>query len=159
MRNGVIIFIVVILAQDILAASLANDKGQAMIDIQKTSEQLKDHIKTLTLEIGERSVFLPGNLQKTADYIESFYKSNGISVHREPYVYDDFTVTNIVASISSSPQPGKYLLIGAHYDSVMGTVGADDNASAIAVQLETARYLKAILGNILVCTYFVKCQK
>jgi Zn-dependent M28 family amino/carboxypeptidase len=38
-------------------------------------------------------------------------------------------------------------LLGAHYDSVSGTVGADDNASAIAVQLETARNLKALLDQ------------
>ena len=37
--------------------------------------------------------------------------------------------------------------MGAHYDSVAGTVGADDNASAIAVQLETARLLKEILES------------
>ena len=118
-----------------------------MIDTQKTSELLKDHITTLTLTIGERSVRLPDNLQKAADYIESFYKSIGILVHREPYPYQDLTVTNIVASISFSPQPSNNFLVGAHYDSVMGTVGADDNASAIAVQLETARHLKALLGN------------
>jgi Zn-dependent M28 family amino/carboxypeptidase len=37
--------------------------------------------------------------------------------------------------------------LGAHYDSVFGTVGADDNASAIAVQLETARHLAALKGR------------
>jgi len=31
----------------------------------------------------------------------------------------------------------------AHYDSVAGTVGADDNASAVAVLLETARIMQA----------------
>jgi Zn-dependent M28 family amino/carboxypeptidase len=35
--------------------------------------------------------------------------------------------------------------LGAHYDSVSGTVGADDNASAVAVQLETAREFKTLL--------------
>jgi Zn-dependent M28 family amino/carboxypeptidase len=33
------------------------------------------------------------------------------------------------------------LLIGAHYDTVPGTVGADDNASGLAVLLELARLL------------------
>ena len=35
-----------------------------------------------------------------------------------------------------------HLLLGAHYDSVPGTPGADDNASAVAVCLECARLLK-----------------
>jgi Zn-dependent M28 family amino/carboxypeptidase len=48
---------------------------------------------------------------------------------------------NIVAT-SSSGQDGPWLLLGAHYDSVPDTPGADDNASAVAVCLECARLLK-----------------
>jgi len=47
-------------------------------------------------------------------------------------------------TISFCANPSKRYLLGAHYDSVPGTVGADDNASAIAVQLETARHLQAL---------------
>jgi Zn-dependent M28 family amino/carboxypeptidase len=52
-----------------------------------------------------------------------------------------------VAEISFCPDPSNCYLLGAHYDSVFGTVGADDNASAIAVQLETARHLAALKGR------------
>lgn len=38
--------------------------------------------------------------------------------------------------------PGPVVLLGAHYDSVPGTPGADDNASAVAVCLECARLMK-----------------
>jgi Zn-dependent M28 family amino/carboxypeptidase len=48
---------------------------------------------------------------------------------------------NIVA-VSSAPEEGPYLLLGAHYDSVPGTPGADDNGSAVAVCLECARLIK-----------------
>jgi len=50
-------------------------------------------------------------------------------------------VANIVSEVRFCPNPSRRYILGAHYDSVMGTVGADDNASAIAVQLETARWL------------------
>jgi Zn-dependent M28 family amino/carboxypeptidase len=46
---------------------------------------------------------------------------------------------NIVVS-SGGADP--YLLLGAHYDSVPGTPGADDNGSAVALCLECARILK-----------------
>ena len=115
-----------------------------MIDIQMTIERLQDHLRTLTISIGERSVLLPENLKRTAEYIESFYRDIGIPVHSEPYQYRDFMVSNVVAEISFCANPSKRYLIGAHYDSVAGTVGADDNASAIAVQLEVARHLKAL---------------
>jgi Zn-dependent M28 family amino/carboxypeptidase len=52
------------------------------------------------------------------------------------------TYDNIVVT-SSAAEEGPYLLLGAHYDSVPGTPGADDNASAVAVCLECARLLKA----------------
>jgi len=118
-----------------------------MIDIQETIERLGAHLRTLTETIGERSVRFPENLNKTAEYIQSVYEDIGITVRREPYDYSDYKVDNIVAEISTGPQPSRRYLLGAHYDSVSGTVGADDNASAIAVQLETARGLKALLGQ------------
>jgi Zn-dependent M28 family amino/carboxypeptidase len=118
---------------------------KALIDIQKTISALREHLKVLTLTIGERSVVEPQNLEKTARYIESCYERLGLAVQRENYPYQDYTVANIVADIpsSSSSSPLRYL-IGAHYDSVCGTVGADDNASAIAVQLEVARQLQSL---------------
>ena len=48
---------------------------------------------------------------------------------------------NIVAT-SSGPKEGPYLLLGAHYDTVPGTPGADDNGSAVAVCLECARLVR-----------------
>ena len=129
------------------ADGIDEDGRTSMINIQQTGERLEAHLRTLTELIGERSVRFPENLNKTTDYIQSFYKDIGIEVHREPYDYSDFQVNNVVAEISSGPQPSRRYLLGAHYDSVSGTVGADDNASAIAVQLETARGLKALLGQ------------
>jgi Zn-dependent M28 family amino/carboxypeptidase len=56
-------------------------------------------------------------------------------------------VATLVASIDLGVNLTRHYILGAHYDSVWGTVGADDNASAIAVQLETARELKSVLGG------------
>jgi Zn-dependent M28 family amino/carboxypeptidase len=115
-----------------------------MIDISTTKQRLHDHIKMLTVTIGERSVLSPENLEKTRVYIEKFYRGIGVEVHSEPYVYRNFKVSNVVSQISFSENPTKYFLVGAHYDSLAGTVGADDNASAVAVQLETARNLSML---------------
>jgi len=129
------------------ADTTVEDGRTSMINIQQTAERLEAHLRALTETIGERSVRFPENLNKTADYIQSFYENIGLSVHTEPYDYSDFKVDNVVAEISTGPRPSRRYLLGAHYDSVSGTVGADDNASAIAVQLETARGLKALLGQ------------
>jgi hypothetical protein len=113
----------------------------SIIDIQKIEKRLKDHVGTLTQTIGERSVFLPHNLEKTRAYIENFYRNIDLPVRCESYAYGNLTVSNIVAQVSLCDRPKKHYIVGAHYDSVAGTVGADDNASAVAVQLETARLL------------------
>jgi len=129
------------------AADWSAVRRSTMIDIQETGERLEVHLRALTETIGERSVRFPENLKKTADYIQSFYENIGLSVHTEPYDYADYKVDNVVAEISTGPRPSRRYLLGAHYDSVSGTVGADDNASAIAVQLEIARGLKALLDQ------------
>jgi len=119
-----------------------------MIAIHETEARLRSHLSALTVDIGERSVRVPGNLKKTADYIRGFYKGIGIDVRLEPYDYHGFEVANVVAEVQLGPNPARRILIGAHYDSVAGTVGADDNASAVAVQLETARQVMALKESI-----------
>ena len=128
--------------------SESGGKGMEIRDVEKTAERLREHVKYLTVTIGERSAGMPENLEKTAIYIESFYGDLELPYRRESYTYNDFTVATIVANIDFGVRPTKHYLLGAHYDSVWGTVGADDNASAIAVQLETARELKSLLGGM-----------
>jgi acetylornithine deacetylase/succinyl-diaminopimelate desuccinylase-like protein len=50
---------------------------------------------------------------------------------------------NIIASLTGEPaDPGRTILIGAHYDTVRDSPGADDNGSGIAALLELARVLR-----------------
>lgn len=118
-----------------------------MIDSEQTKQQLRNHLHALTVTIGERSVYLPDNLQKTAVYIKQFYRGIGVAPDSQTYVYSDLRMENIVAEISSGARPEHRFVVGAHYDSVAGTVGADDNASAIAVQLEVARHLAILIAE------------
>jgi Zn-dependent M28 family amino/carboxypeptidase len=132
----------------ILFSNIIAMADMSTMDIEKTEKRLKDHVGTLTQTIGERSVFLSHNLEKTRAYIENFYRGIDLPVRCESYPYGNFTVSNIVAQISFSDHPKKHYIVGAHYDSVVGTVGADDNASAVAVQLETARQLMMLKDRL-----------
>ena len=118
-----------------------------MIDLHSTENHLKDHVETLTRTIGERSVATLWNLEKSAGYIESFLRQIGLEPRREPYPYRSRNVDNIVADLDFTGEKKKTFLLGAHYDSVKGTVGADDNASAVAVQLEVARAMAELKGR------------
>jgi Zn-dependent M28 family amino/carboxypeptidase len=150
MKYGIVLLILIFHLPPLLKACLADAeqvRKNPMISIPNTVERLKAHLHELTKVIGERSVRMPENLEKTAGYIQSFYEKIGLTVNHEPYDYHGVNVTNVVAEISSNTSPAKRFLVGAHYDSVAGTVGADDNASAIAVQLEIARHVKILFDQ------------
>ncbi len=132
--------------EDFKQKSKAMDKNQepggasVLTSRDETIRRLMDHLKALTVTIGERTMFSPDRLRAAADYIESVYRRSGLVVELENYPCNDFTARNVIAY--SNPMKGgvsKRYLVGAHYDCILGTVGADDNASAVAVQLEVAR--------------------
>ncbi len=112
-----------------------------MAQRSEAQRALEEHVHSLTVTIGERSVSMPRNLLKTQRYIVSFFDTLGVPVELESFRYYDLPVANVIARIGPDEKPAARYLLGAHYDSVEGTVGADDNASAVAVLLETARHL------------------
>jgi hypothetical protein len=123
------------------------EKGEVVTSttgFHEIEERLKAHLAFLTRTIGERSVRVPENLARARDYISRCLVDAGLNVRFEPYVYGDMEVANVVAEMASSTTPSRHYLVGAHYDCVAGTVGADDNASAVAVLLELARRLKSL---------------
>lgn len=146
-KIGTTLVLAVILSGVACMSDDNSEKGVVLIDIQQTAENIRHHLTALTVEIGERSIYFPDHLKSTADYIQSFYSSLGLVVQTEPYRYHRLQVANVISEIVFTPLPSKRYLLGAHYDSVDGTVGADDNASAIAVQLEVARNLSALHGT------------
>ncbi|HAA01970.1 MAG TPA: hypothetical protein DCE18_01215, partial [Syntrophobacteraceae bacterium] len=106
-------------------------EGPMVISVE-TRERVQRHVRELTVAIGERSVFLPANLKRSESYIESIFRGMGLPVTLDTYEYQDFTVANVIATLDFGDHPSRFLVVGAHYDSVVGTVGADDNASAVA---------------------------
>ena len=140
----IVLFSILMLLQCFSYPVIAGDTKYPMLQIPEIKEGIYAHLEKLTRSIGERSVYYPENILRAQHYIESIYHDVGLSVRSEPYPYGNGTVANVIAEISFGKTPGKRFLLGAHYDSVQGTVGADDNASAVAVQLETARQLSKL---------------
>lgn len=79
------------------------------------------------------------SLDKVAEYIRGEIDENIFEVSEEGYNAANKYYKNIVASYDKAKQ--KRLIIGAHYDVCGDTPGADDNASAVASLLETARLI------------------
>ncbi len=109
----------------------------------------------LQLIVGERSPFsAQRHLAAVESYIEKELASFGLSVESDYFSYRGRNFRNIIGSLS--PRSGVPLVIlGAHFDSVEGTPGADDNASGVAVLLEAARLLShaRLRSQVLFCAF------
>lgn len=82
-------------------------------------------------------------LHAAADFLESTFRALGLNAAKQEFQADGVACSNVEAIAPSyAGHESPHIVIGAHYDSVEGTVGADDNASAVAVLVETARLLK-----------------
>ena len=82
----------------------------------------------------------PETLREVQIYIEDELISYGYQIYRDLFRLEGQTFENVVATSASSLQQKRFI-IGAHFDAVAGTHGADDNASGIAAMLEAARIL------------------
>jgi Zn-dependent M28 family amino/carboxypeptidase len=107
------------------------------------ADHLRKHITVLSEEIGERNLWRDGTLDATADYIEETLQSMGYTVSSQAYTVQGTSVRNLEATLGGTSLAEEIVLIGAHYDTVSGSPGANDNASGVAALLEVARLLAA----------------
>ncbi len=114
--------------------------GSLAFEKQRVMQNLYKHVKYLSVTIGERHLWKENSLTKAADYIESVFMDDGYAVKRQTYSSYGKGVSNLVAEKRGRDE--KVIVIGAHYDTVPGTPGADDNASAVAALLELGRLHK-----------------
>ena len=102
-------------------------------------DRLYRHVEALTVDIGPRAPLLGDSLARAERYIRDVFEDAGLQVTDLPYDYRGKHVVNLVATTEGAADASSYYVVGAHYDTVPTTPGADDNASAVAVLLELAR--------------------
>lgn len=102
-------------------------------------DELRRDVETLAGRIGHRNIWSYRNLIAAADFLETSLADAGYEVHKQNYLIEDKTCCNIEVEITGTKQPTQIVIIGAHYDSVFGCPGANDNASAVAATLALAR--------------------
>jgi hypothetical protein len=108
--------------------------------IHDCADRLKVHVKKLSFEIGDRSLFRYERLLSAAAYIGQEFAEYGLRVTKQQYSAGNRIVENIIAQRIGRSKPGETVVVGAHYDTC-NNPGADDNASAVAGLLEMARRL------------------
>jgi hypothetical protein len=99
-------------------------------------DELRRHVEKLAGEIGERNAgYKPKSLAVAADYLESTFADAGFKVERQTFEAEREQCHNLIVEIPGGTKPEEIVVIGAHYDSVIGAPGADDNASGTAALL------------------------
>jgi Peptidase family M28 len=104
-------------------------------------EELRTDVQKLAGEIGERNMWHYAQLNAAADFIEDSFSRAGLHPRRDSYELRGQACHNIEVEIRGT-RP-EILLIGAHYDSVFGSPGANDNGSGVAATLALARRFAA----------------
>jgi hypothetical protein len=104
---------------------------------------LRADVRTLAVTIGERSHANPEGLARAADAIEAAFGGAGLAVARQRYEVAGRPADNVEATLPGrGPASDEIVVVGAHYDVVAGTTGADDNASGVAAMLAIARAVR-----------------
>jgi Zn-dependent M28 family amino/carboxypeptidase len=107
------------------------------------AERLRRHVDRLAGLIGPRHIGRPSSLDAAASLIERELSRSGHAVQRQVYSIHDMEVANLIAEAPGESSDAGIVILGAHYDTVDASPGADDNASAVAVMLEVARTLRS----------------
>jgi hypothetical protein len=105
---------------------------------------LRGHVQRLAGDIGERNVYQPWALEAAAGYIAATWRDQGYEVVPQRYEVSGVDCANLEATRRGGARPDRILLVGAHYDSVMGSPGANDNGSGVAALLELSRLFCAV---------------
>jgi Zn-dependent M28 family amino/carboxypeptidase len=93
--------------------------------------RLRRHVEALAAS--ERN----DDLETPARYIEGAFAAHGLQPARHEFQSGGRNVSNVEVSPADSP----LVVVGAHYDTVPGSPGANDNASGVAALIELAGLL------------------
>ena len=126
----------------ILCCSAFADKHND-IDVD-LADKLKKTVYMLSETIGERNPLKYEKLQQAATYIDKEVSTSFVRKH-QTYTIKDKVYTNL--AFEKKGKSAEIIVIGAHYDSAVGTPGADDNASGVAALMALSHLLQDYESN------------
>ncbi len=104
-------------------------------------EDLANSLEVLATRIGERHLGKPEALESAAFWLESTLGGGniGYSVERHVFEAGGKEVRNLIAELPGRKHRSEIVVVGAHYDTVPGSPGANDNGSGVAALVALAR--------------------
>jgi hypothetical protein len=104
-----------------------------------TAAILRRDAVMLGATIGERNVFRHEGLEAAATHVAQELVAAGYEVRGQIHETYGVECANLEAEIAGTERASEIVVVGAHYDSVMGSPGGNDNGSGVAVLLALAR--------------------
>jgi Zn-dependent M28 family amino/carboxypeptidase len=111
---------------------------------RRLAQAVRGHIATLAGRIGERNVPRYAGLQEAEAFITATFRESGYDVRRQAYDVAGRLCANLEAERPGRSAHDSVIVIGAHYDSVPGSPGANDNASVVAALQQPARTIRFV---------------
>ena len=109
-------------------------------DQRALAQRLRQHVETIAAR--EHNMSRAADYEAAASYLETTLGRAGFAVRRLALPPPLAAVRNVEVEIAGAPDAG-IVVVGAHYDSVAGAPGANDNGSGVAATLELARRMAA----------------
>lgn len=104
-------------------------------------DRLQAHVYKFAGEIGQRNIWRPQTMETSARHIEKTWVELGYEVKKQDYTAYNRPASNLEIELPGTSRPDEIIIVGAHYDSVLNSPGANDNASGVAALLEISRLL------------------
>lgn len=134
---GLLWYMVVVPGRSYAGALAALSAEEALL-----AGNLRRHVGAVASR--EHNLFNMQELAASARYIEETLNSLGYVVSAQRFESRAVEVRNLEAEIVGGDRANEIVVVGAHYDSVSGAVGANDNGSGVAAMIELARLLKGV---------------
>lgn len=103
------------------------------------AKRLKADVEKLSLGIGERNLEQPREMAAAAGWIAERIRDASLVPTYQRFDVEGRACRDIVAQVAGGARAEEIVVIGAHYDTVAGTPGANDNGTGVAACLALAR--------------------
>ena len=108
------------------------------------AQRLEAHVSTLCSHPAGRNFVEKEGLAAARAYIASKFEASGYQVRYLEYEISGDRFANIEVTRQGTSHADEIVLVGAHYDAVLGAPGANDNGSGVAALLELADRFKDV---------------
>jgi Zn-dependent M28 family amino/carboxypeptidase len=106
--------------------------------------RLQSHVNALAVEVGERNIWRSDALMSAASYVRRCLESAQYEVRPQTYAVENISVENLEVELPGTGRADELVIIGAHYDTVVGSPGANDNGTGVAALLELASWARSL---------------